>query len=68
MNCLRSLVAHGRVVICSSQITEIKHRRAQLVLGWVTVAQVMLPAMCTGVGQATRYHAISAHPAVMGTW
>ena len=42
--------AHGRVVTSSRQITEVKQHRAQLVLGWVTGARVMLPAMCRGVG------------------
>ena len=46
------VVAHGRVVTSSGQITEVKQRRARLVLGWVTDAQVTLPAMCRGVGQA----------------
>ena len=46
------LVAHGRVVTSSRQITEVKQRRARLVLGWVTAARVTLPAMCRGVGQA----------------
>ena len=45
-------VAHGRVVTSSRQITEVKQRRARLVLGWVTAARVTLPAMCRGVGQA----------------
>ena len=45
------MVAHGRVVTSSRQITEVKQRRARLVLGWVTAARV-LPAMCRGVGQA----------------
>ena len=30
------MVAHGRVVTSSRQITEVKQRRARLVLGWVT--------------------------------
>ena len=47
------VVAHGRVVTSSRQITEVKQRRAQLVLGWVTGARVTLPAMCRGVGQAS---------------
>ena len=67
MNCHRSTVAHGHAVTSSTsslQITEVKHCRAQLVLGWVDVARVMLPAMCRGVGQASRYHAIPVHPAV----
>ena len=46
------VVAHGRVVTNSCQITEVKQRRARLVLGWVTGARVTLPAMCRGVGQA----------------
>ena len=46
------MVAHGRVVTSSRQITEVKQRRARLVLGWVTDARVTLPAMCRGVGQA----------------
>ena len=47
------MVAHGRVVTSSRQITEVKQRRAQLVLGWVTAgARVTLSAMCRGVGQA----------------
>ena len=47
------MVAHGRVVTSSRQITEVKQRRARLVLGWVTAgARVMLSAMCRGVGQA----------------
>ena len=29
------MVAHGRVVTSSRQITEVKQRRARLVLGWV---------------------------------
>ena len=31
-----AVVAHGRMVISSRQITEVKQRRARLVLGWVT--------------------------------
>ena len=46
------MVAHGCVVTSSRQITEVKQRRAQLVLGWVTAARVMLSAMYRGVGQA----------------
>ena len=47
------LVAHGRVVTSSRQITEAKQRWARLVLGWVTAgARVTLSAMCRGVGQA----------------
>ena len=45
--------AHGRLVTSSRQITEVKQRRARLVLGWVTAARVTLPAMCRGVGQAS---------------
>ena len=30
------MVAHGRMVTSSRQITEVKQRRARLVLGWVT--------------------------------
>ena len=60
--------AHGRMVTSSRQITKVKQRRAQLVLGWVTAARVTLPAMCRGVGQASHNHAASVHPAVMGTW
>ena len=47
------ILAHGRVVTSSHQITEVKQRRARLVLGWVTAARVMLPAICRGVGQAS---------------
>ena len=47
------VVAHGRMVTNSHQITEVKQRRAWLLLGWVTGARVMLPAMCRGVGQAS---------------
>ena len=46
------MVAHGRVVTGSRQITEVKQCRARLALGWVTAARVTLPAMCRGVGQA----------------
>ena len=47
------VVAHGRVVTSSRQITEVKQRRARLVLGWVTAgARVTLSAMCRGAGQA----------------
>ena len=46
------MVAHGRVVTSSRQITEVKQRRARLVLGWVTAARVTLSAVCRGVGQA----------------
>ena len=46
------MVAHGRVVTSSRQITEVKQRRARLVFGWVTAARVTLPAMYRGVGQA----------------
>ena len=47
------VVAHGRVVTSSRQITEVKQRWARLVLGWVTAgARVTLSAMCRGVGQA----------------
>ena len=38
------MVAHGRVITSSCQITEVKQRRAQLILGWMTGARVMLPA------------------------
>ena len=48
-----SMVAHGRMVTSSHQITEVKQRRTKLVLGWVTAARVTLPAMCRGVGQAS---------------
>ena len=50
--CVQIVVAHGRVVTSSRQITEVKQRRARLVLGWVTGARVTLPAMCRDVGQA----------------
>ena len=46
-------VAHGRMITSSRQITEVKQRRALLVLGWVTAARVTLPAMCGVVGQAS---------------
>ena len=39
------MVAHGRMVTSSRQITEVKQRRARLVLGWVTTARVTLLAM-----------------------
>ena len=59
----QTLTAHGRVVASSRQITEVKQRRARLVLGWVTGDRVMLPAMCRGTGQA--FHIMPpAHPAV----
>ena len=35
---LSAVLAHGRVVTSSRQITEVKQRRARLVLGWVTAA------------------------------
>ena len=50
--CAVVMVAHGRVVTSPDQITEVKQRGAQLVLGWATSARVTLPAMCRGVGQA----------------
>ena len=34
------MVAHGRLVTSSRQITEVKQCRARLVLGWMTGAQV----------------------------
>ena len=38
--CIAShVVAHGRMVTSSRQITEVKQRRARLVLGWVTAAR-----------------------------
>ena len=46
------VVAHGRVVTGSCQITKVKQCWARSVLGWVTGARVKLPAMCRGVGQA----------------
>ena len=49
----QSLVAHGRSVTSSSQITEVKQHRDQLVLGWVTSPRVTLMAMCRGIGQAS---------------
>ena len=61
---------HGstdRVVASSSQITEIKQHRAQLVLGWVIGTRVMLAATCGDVGQAS-CHAASVHQVVTGTW
>ena len=42
------MVAHYGVVTSSREITEVKQRRARLVLGWVTGARVM----CRGVRQA----------------
>ena len=51
IKCTVAMVAHGRVVTSSPQITEVKQRLARLVLGWVTGAQVTLPAMCRDVGQ-----------------
>ena len=36
---LMAVVAHGRMVTSSRQITEVKQRRARLVLGWVTAAR-----------------------------
>ena len=36
---LSVMVAHGRMVTSSRQITEVKQRRARLVLGWVTAAR-----------------------------
>ena len=47
------MVAHGQMVTSSRQITEVKQRRAQCLLGWVTAARVRLLAMCRGVGQAS---------------
>ena len=47
------LLTHNQVVTSSRYITEVKQRRSWLVLGWVTGALVMLPAMCRGVGQAS---------------
>ena len=48
------LVTYGRVVTSSRQITEVKQRRARLVLGWVTArCSSHAPAMCRGVGQAS---------------
>ena len=47
------VVAHGWLVTRSHQITEVKQRRTQLVLGWVIAARVTLLAMCRGVGQAS---------------
>ena len=47
------VVAHGLVLTSSRQITEVKQRRARLVLGWVTAhCSSHAPAMCRGVGQA----------------
>ena len=43
-------VVKGPVVTSSLQITEVKQRRAWLVIGWVTGARVTLPALCRGVG------------------
>ena len=44
-------LAHGRVVTSSRQITEVKQRRAWLVLGWVTVrCSSHATAMCRDVG------------------
>ena len=44
---------HPAMVTSSRQITEVKQRRARLVLGWVTTARVTVPAMCRCVGQAS---------------
>ena len=63
------VVAHGRMVTSSRQITEVKQRRARLVLGWVTAAR-----SSHATGHVSRcwaslsYHTASVHPAVMGTW
>ena len=57
------------MVTSSRQITEVKQRRARLVLGWVTTARVTLLAMlCVEVWASLSYHTASVHPAVMGTW
>ena len=48
-----SVVAQGQAITSSRQITEVKQLLALLVLGWVTSTQVTLPAMCSGVGQAS---------------
>ena len=49
-----NVVAHGRVVTSSHQITEVKQRRARLVLGWVDArCSSHAPAMCRVVGQAS---------------
>ena len=48
-----TVVALGRMVTSSRQITKVEQRRARLVLGYVTAAGVTLPAMCRGVGQAS---------------
>ena len=53
LRCITVMVAHGHVGTSSCQITEVKQNRARLVLEWVTGAQVTLPAMCRGVGQAS---------------
>ena len=57
------VVAHGRVVTSSRQIT----RRARLVLGWVTSARVTLLAMCRGVGQASHIM-LPLSTQQLGTW
>ena len=62
------MVAHGRMVTSSRQITEVKQRRARLALGWVTAARVTLPAMCRGVGQASHITPPLSTQQLMGTW
>ena len=42
-NLLMNCTAHGRMVTSSRQITEVKQRRARLVLGWVTAARSSHP-------------------------
>ena len=54
-----TFLAHGRMITSSHQITEVKQRRARLVLGWVIVARVTLSAMCRGVGQASHITPVS---------
>ena len=50
---MNPVVAHGRVVTSSHQITEVKQRSAPLVFGWMTSSRITLSTMCRSVEQAS---------------
>ena len=64
---LLNMVAHGRLVTSSCQITEVKQCRARLVLGWMTSAQVRWWLYVEVLGKPHISYS-SVHPVVMGTW
>ena len=62
------VVAHGRAVTSSRQITEVKQRRAQFSTWMGDRCSSHAGGHVYRCWASLSYHAASVHPAVMGTW